>query len=47
MGWARGLNINAKHAYLPPMWLLSVIGVAIAVWWLLRTPVREERPEDR
>jgi lysylphosphatidylglycerol synthetase-like protein (DUF2156 family) len=47
MGWSRGLNIDAKHAYLPPMWLLSVIGVAIAVWWLLRTPFREERSEDR
>lgn len=47
MGWSRGLNINAKHAYLPPMWLLSVIGIAIGVWWLLRTPVREQPPESR
>lgn len=45
MGWSRGLNINAKHAYLPPMWLLSVIGIAIGVWWLVRTPAREEPSE--
>lgn len=47
MGWCRGLNINAKHAYLPPMWLLSVIGVAIGIWWLLRTPAREDPGEGR
>ena len=45
MGWSRGLNINAKHAYLPPMWLLSVIGIAIGVWWLMRTPVRDDPGE--
>jgi hypothetical protein len=28
MGYSRGLNINAKHAYLPPMWLLSALGIA-------------------
>jgi hypothetical protein len=31
MGYCRGLNINADHAYLPPMWLLSAIGVAVAL----------------
>ena len=37
MGYCRGLNINASHAYLPPMWLLSAIGIAIGVVWILRT----------
>jgi hypothetical protein len=30
MGYCRGLNINISHAYLPPMWLLSALGIAIA-----------------
>lgn len=43
MGIARGLNINAKHAYLPPMWLLSVIGVALGIGFLLLSrPAKEE-----
>jgi hypothetical protein len=37
MGYCRGLNINAKHAYLPPMWLLSTVGIVVGLWWLLRT----------
>ena len=41
MGYCRGLNINKTHAYLPPMWFLSAIGIALALWWLLRTPRRE------
>ena len=35
MGIARGLNINRSHAYLPPMWLLSLIGIALGVGFLL------------
>lgn len=35
MGIARGLNINASHAYLPPMWLLSLVGVVAGAWFLL------------
>lgn len=35
MGYCRGLNINISHAYMPPMWLLSAIGVAAAVGILL------------
>jgi hypothetical protein len=35
MGIARGLNITAKHAYLPPMWLLSLIGIALGAAFLL------------
>ena len=35
MGIARGLNINASHAYLPPMWLLSLIGSALGAAFLL------------
>src|SRR5690606_37159072 len=34
MGYCRGLNINASHAYLPPMWLLSAVGVVLALVWL-------------
>jgi hypothetical protein len=37
MGLVRGLNINRSHAYLPPMWLLSLIAIAAGLWWLLRT----------
>jgi hypothetical protein len=36
MGIARGLNINRSHAYLPPMWLLSLIGVVMGAGYLLR-----------
>lgn len=31
MGYCRGLNINASHAYLPPMWLLSAVGIVVGV----------------
>jgi hypothetical protein len=31
MGICRGLNITAKHAYLPPMWLLSLLGIALGI----------------
>lgn len=37
MGIARGLNINASHGYLPPMWLLSLIGTALGGAFLLRS----------
>lgn len=40
MGYCRGLNINASHAYLPPMWLLSAIGVFIGIIVLLITRPR-------
>jgi multisubunit Na+/H+ antiporter MnhG subunit len=32
MGICRGVNINAKHAYLPPMWLLSLVGISVGLW---------------
>lgn len=35
MGICRGLNITAKHAYLPPMWLLSLLGVLMGVIYLV------------
>ena len=42
MGWCRGVNMTASHAFLPPMWLLSAIGIALGGWWLLRSrPARE------
>jgi hypothetical protein len=37
MGLARGLNFTASHAYLPPMWLLSLIGIALGLGFLLRS----------
>lgn len=44
MGIARGLNINASHAYLPPMWLLSVVGIAMGMGFLLMS--RPKAPAD-
>lgn len=35
MGLARGLNVNASHAYLPPMWLLSLVGIGLGAAFLL------------
>lgn len=37
MGLSRGLNINRSHAWLPPMWLLSLVGLALGIAYLLRT----------
>lgn len=39
MGICRGVNINAKHAYLPPMWMLSLVvigGGILALLWFAR-----------
>ena len=35
MGIARGIRIDHKHAYLPPMWMLSVIAIALGIAYLL------------
>lgn len=35
MGIARGVNIKASHAYLPPMWMISVVGVTCGLLYLL------------
>jgi hypothetical protein len=40
MGYSRGLNINITHAYLPPMWLLSVIALGLGVVYVLLTRPR-------
>jgi spore maturation protein SpmB len=37
MGASRGLNINVSHAYLPPMWLLSALGVLAGLVFVLLT----------
>jgi hypothetical protein len=37
MGYCRGLNINASHAYLPPMWLLGSLGILGGIVVLLMT----------
>lgn len=36
MGWCRGVNMTAKHGYLPPMWLISAVGIVVGGWWLWR-----------
>lgn len=41
MGLARGINIKASHAYLPPMWLLSLIAIAFGIGF-----VRKSRPQE-
>lgn len=46
MGIARGLNINRSHAYLPPMWLLSLIGIALGLVFLLLSRPRHEATRD-
>lgn len=40
MGIARGVNIKASHAYLPPMWMLSLIGIALGIAFLVRSRSR-------
>ncbi len=40
MGICRGLNINRSHAYLPPMWLLSLIAVVAGIIFLLASRPR-------
>jgi hypothetical protein len=43
MGLARGVNMNASHAYLPPMWLLSLLGIALGICFLLLArPIQRE-----
>ncbi len=47
MGYSRGLNINAGHAYLPPMWLLSAIAALLAMWWAATPVHRSDEKTDR
>jgi hypothetical protein len=35
MGIARGVHLNKTHAYLPPMWMLSLVGVAMGAAFLI------------
>ena len=42
MGIARGLNITASHAYLPPMWLLSLVGIALGMAFLVMSRPRSD-----
>jgi len=44
LGYSRGLNINASHAYLPPMWLISAVVVFIGLIILLLTKPKAETP---
>ncbi|MCW5767124.1 MAG: hypothetical protein KIT19_00430 [Phycisphaeraceae bacterium] len=50
MGYCRGLNINASHAYMPPMWLLSAVGVFACLVVLLVSrpkPVQDSAQAER
>ena len=40
MGICRGLHINRDHAYLPPMWLLSLVGILAGTFFVLATRPR-------
>jgi hypothetical protein len=42
MGYCRGLNINASHAYLPPMWLISAVMIFVGIVVLLFTRPRPD-----
>lgn len=46
MGIARGLNINSSHGYLPPMWLLSLVGVALGAGFLLMSYPQSNKNSD-
>lgn len=37
MGLCRGLNINASHAFLPPMWLLSLLAIVVGLSMIVLT----------
>jgi hypothetical protein len=41
MGICRGLNITAKHAYLPPMWLLSLVVIAVGFAMVAKVQPKE------
>ena len=41
MGIARGVNIKASHGYLPPMWMLSLIGIGFGIAFLVRSQPRQ------
>jgi hypothetical protein len=43
MGYCRGLNINSSHAYMPPMWFLSALGIAAG---LVVLAMNKPRPEQ-
>jgi hypothetical protein len=43
MGAARGLHIDPNHAYLPPMWLLSLFGIALGAGFLVLNRPRGDR----
>lgn len=45
MGIARGLNITRSHAYLPPMWLLSLLGITLGLACLLMSYPKPETPD--
>lgn len=45
MGICRGVNLNKSHAYLPPMWLLSLIGISLGIVWLLMSKPKCQIPQ--
>lgn len=36
-GLPRGVHFTRGHAYLPPMWLLCVLGLGLGGWYLVRS----------
>lgn len=47
MGYSRGLNINASHAYMPPMWLISAAAILLALWWAsTASPIRDSSKQE-
>jgi hypothetical protein len=45
MGLARGLHLNYSHAYLPPMWLISLVAVGLGTWFAFRCPRTDRQNE--
>ncbi len=47
MGICRGVHLNKTHAYLPPMWLLSLIGIMLGIVWLLMSKPDSSQPDGQ
>ena len=45
MGIARGIHINRTHSYLPPMWMLGLLGIAFGAAFLLMSKPAAESAE--
>lgn len=45
MGIARGIVMDQHHGYLPPMWLLSLVGIGLGISYLCRCRPTAEKSE--